>query len=111
MSTTCPYKDRPQVTAGAMVPGVSAALSVEEVRGQDLVYGLVWGLHPHPEDSVTSAAASQQPPPGRHRGYLQWAAKLLSREGHTWSHNRTVSYALSCLIFHVLVLRLVTRTC
>lgn len=53
MSTTCPCKDRPWVTAGAMVPGVSAAPSVEEVRGQELVPGLVWSLCPSPEGRVT----------------------------------------------------------
>lgn len=45
MSTTCPCKDRPRVTAGAMVPGVSAAPSVEEVRGQDLVSGGWCGVY------------------------------------------------------------------
>lgn len=115
MSTTCPCKDRPQATAGAMVPGVSAALSVEEVRGQDLVSGLPWGLYPHTEGSVSACCPLQllpavscwKTPQVSSRG----AAKVLSREGHTWSHNRTVSHALSCLIFHVLVLRLVTRIC
>lgn len=53
MNTTCPCKDRPRVTAGVTVHGVSAALSVEEVRGQHLVSGsLVRGLYPHPGDTV-----------------------------------------------------------
>lgn len=52
-NTTCLCTDRPQVTAGATVPGVSAAPSVEEVRGQDLVSGnVVQGLYPHHEDTV-----------------------------------------------------------
>lgn len=58
MNTTCPCKDRPRVTAGVTVHGVSAALSVEEVRGQHLVSGsLVRGLYPHPGDTVWLCAA------------------------------------------------------
>lgn len=57
MSTTCLCKNRPRATAGATVPGVSAALNAEEVMGQDQVSGA--GCHT--EDSVLpSAAASQQ---------------------------------------------------
>lgn len=37
MSITCPDKDRHRVTAGATVPGVSAAPNVEEVRGENLI--------------------------------------------------------------------------
>lgn len=60
MSITCPDKDRHRVTAGATVPGVSAALNVEEVRGEDLTLRLVWALYPHPEDSVTVCCPLQQ---------------------------------------------------
>lgn len=62
MNITCPCKDRPRVTAGATVPGASAALNVEEVRGEDLVAGV--GLISTPcrqcDSVLPSAAASQQ---------------------------------------------------
>lgn len=98
MSITCPDKDRPRVTAGATVPGVSAAPNVEEVRGEDLIPEAGVGFISTPcrqcDSVLPSAAASQQSPAGRqHRG-PQGVAKVLSREGHVWSHNRIVSHAL-----------------
>lgn len=113
MSTTCPCKDRPQVTAGAMVPGVTAAPSVEEVRGQDLVAGLVWDLYSHPEDSVTVCCPLQLLPSsllledstGIYRGQLRFC------QGRVIHGVTTGLCPMPCPVsfFHVLVLRLVTR--
>lgn len=52
MSITCLCKDRPRVTAGATVPGVSAALNVEEVRGEDLIHGGWCGVYIHTLQAV-----------------------------------------------------------
>lgn len=59
---------------------------------------------------LPSAAASQQSSAGRwHRTAGQ--LKFCQRRVTQGSHNRTASHALSCLIFHVLVLRLVNGIC
>lgn len=110
MNTTCLHTDSPQVTAGATVPGVSAALSVEEVRGQDLVSGnVVQGLYPHHEDAaccplqlLLSSLLLED------NTDICWWWLRFSQERVAWNHKRIVLLALSCLILHVLNLRLVT---